>query len=65
MGKMKNNIFSFHLKNIWFRFYVYWHISFPGLIKAKAILVEEEQGYYLTNHLENKNVHCFPKKNLT
>ena len=30
-------------------FFVYWHINLHGLCQAKAILVEEQQWYYLTN----------------
>ena len=32
----------------WFGFFVQWHINFHGLFNAKAILVEEQQGYYFT-----------------
>ena len=30
-------------------FFVQWHNNLQGLFNAKAILVDEQYGYYLTN----------------
>ena len=35
--------------------------NFWGLFNAKAILVEEQQGYYFTHSWADKGVHTFPK----
>ena len=50
------------VENIWlcanriisvrFGFFVSWDINFRGLFDAEAILVEEEQEYYLTHGWE-------------
>ena len=37
------------------------HINFLGLFKAKAIFVEQQLWYYLTNCWRDKRVHTFPK----
>ena len=41
--------------------FVYWHINLCRLFNAKAILLEEQQSYYLTHSWEDKGVHTFPK----
>ena len=37
-----------------------WHINLHGLFNAKALLLEEQQWYYLTLSWEDKGVHTFP-----
>ena len=44
-----------------FGFFVYWHINLCGLFNAKAIIIEEQQWYYLTHSWEDKGVYTFPK----
>ena len=44
-----------------FGFFVQWHINHRGLLNAKAIILEEQQWYYLTNNQGDKGVHTFPK----
>ena len=44
-----------------FGFFLEWHINLRGLFNAKSILVIEEQWYYLTYCLRDKEVHTFPK----
>ena len=41
--------------------WVLWFGFFRGLFYAKAILLEEQQWYYLTHSWEDKLVHTFPK----
>ena len=36
-------------------------VNLCGLFNAKAILVEEQQWYYLTHSWRDKEVHAFPK----
>ena len=36
-------------ENYFYSFFVYWHIKRHRLFNAKAILVEEQQRYYLTH----------------
>ena len=45
----------------WFNFFIQWHINLCGLFNAKNVLVEEQEWYYLTNSLGDKDVHTFPK----
>ena len=35
--------------------------TFVGYLNAKAILIEEQQWYYLTHSWEDKGIHTFPK----
>ena len=40
---------------------VQWYINLCRLFNAKAILLEEQQWYYVTHSWEDKGVHTFPK----
>ena len=42
-------------------FFVYWDINLCRLFNVKAILLEEQYGYYLTHRWEDEGVHTFPK----
>ena len=58
-----------HVDLAWFGFFVQWHINHLRLLNVKAILVEEQQGYYLTQSWRDKGLHAFseiitPKGNI-
>ena len=44
-----------------FGFFVQWHVNLYGLVNSKAILIEEQQWYYLTYDWRDKVVHAFSK----
>ena len=54
-------LFSLCVCLVWFCFFVEWHINLCRLFNANAILLEEQQWYYLTHSWEDKGVHTFPK----
>ena len=45
----------------WFGFFCLMAYQLFRLFNAKAILLEEQQWYYLTHSWQNKGVHTFPK----
>ena len=51
---------------VYFDLFVWWHINLRELFKSKAILIEEQQWFYLTHSWGEKGVpmvlvHTFPK----
>ena len=44
---------------VWYGFYVYWHIKLHELFNGKAIFVEWEQGYHFTHSCGDKGAHDF------
>ena len=56
----KKSVKSNHFFLLFFLyFFFYWHVSLPELSNAKAIFMEEQQWYYLTNSWRDKGVRTF------
>ena len=51
VNKVNSNCIYFWVSEVFleFDFFVLWHINICGLFNTKAILVEEQQKYYLTH----------------
>ena len=54
------NVFINHFGLVWLGSFILSDINLRGLFTAKAILVEEQQLYYLKHRWKNNEVHAFP-----